>query len=228
MRVIIPEGVSYERLLEQTASQLLLSKEELISEIEKQKKKPYVSSESEASFFIPNTYEVYWNVSPASFVKKIIAEKKRFWKKYTLQLKKIRMSQTEVYRLASIIEKETTKKKERPRIAGVYINRLKSGMHLQADPTVNYIYDFSLKRILNKHLQNKSPYNTYKIKGLPPGPICIPSLNSIISVLFYERHSYLFFCARADYSGYHDFAKTYSEHLKNARKYQGVFKNNTF
>jgi UPF0755 protein len=126
----------------------------------------------------------------------------------------------EVMTLASIVYEETRKTDEMPRVAGVYMNRLKKGMPLQADPTIKYaMQDFGLRRILHKHLKYPSPYNTYINKGLPPTPICMPGKNAIEAVLNFEKHNYLYFCARATFDGYHNFAATYSEHLKNARAY---------
>lgn len=126
--------------------------------------------------------------------------------------------------MASIVEKESIKNDEKTTISGVYINRLKRNIPLQADPTVNYIYNFKLRRILHKHTKIKNKYNTYTNNGLPPGPICIPSINSILSVLKYKKHNYIFFCAKPDFSGYHTFAENYSQHKKNARKFHLALK----
>ncbi len=172
--------------------------------------------------FIPNTYELYWNTNANAFVKRMQKEYKRFWNKNrTAKSKDIELSPDEVYILASIVEEETTKNDEKRAIAGVYINRLKRGMRLQADPTVKFaVGNFGIKRILNKHLECDSPYNTYMYAGLPPGPICIPSIASIDAVLNYEKHKYLYFCAKDDFSGYHVFARTLSQHNANARRYR--------
>jgi UPF0755 protein len=133
------------------------------------------------------------------------------------------MSRYEVMTLASIVYEETKAVDEMARVAGVYINRLRKGMPLQADPTVKYaLQDFGLKRILHKHLRTKSPYNTYVNKGLPPSPICIPSIAAIDAVLNYEKHSYIFFCARPEFDGRHNFARTLSEHNANARAYSAA------
>lgn len=172
--------------------------------------------------FIPNTYEFYWNTSATKFMERMAKEQKRFWNEKRLEkAKKINLSTNEVYTLASIVEEETTKNNEKPTIAGVYLNRLKKNMRLQADPTIKFsIGDFFVQRILNKHLEHDSPYNTYKNIGLPPGPICIPSIKSIDAVLNYEVHNYLYFCAKDDFSGYHVFAKTLLQHNQNAKKYR--------
>lgn len=133
---------------------------------------------------------------------------------------KVGLTTNEVYALASIVEQESANEQERPMIAGMYLNRLRQGMKLQADPTVKFaLGNFSLRRILHEHLIVDSPYNTYQHEGLPIGPICIPSLNAIESVLHYQPHDYLYMCAKEDFSGTHNFAKTYAEHLINAQKY---------
>ncbi|MFK7900034.1 MAG: endolytic transglycosylase MltG [Cyclobacteriaceae bacterium] len=171
--------------------------------------------------FIPNSYEMYWTVSGEQVLKKMHTEYNAFWTTARKnQAAKIGLSPKEVSTLASIVEAETAQNDERPRVAGVYINRLKRDMLLQADPTVKYaVGDFMLKRILFKHLKVDSPYNTYKYKGLPPGPINCPSVPSLKAVLNYEKHSYIYFCAREDFSGYHNFAKNGSEHNRNRDKY---------
>jgi UPF0755 protein len=134
-----------------------------------------------------------------------------------VKLIKNNINQSQAYIIASIVEKESNYDPERPRIAGVYLNRLKAGEKLQADPTVVYaVGDFSLQRVLYSHLKTDSPYNTYMYAGLPPGPICMPSLASLNAVIDAEEHNYMFFCAKADNSGIHAFAETYSEHQKNA------------
>lgn len=174
--------------------------------------------------FIPDTYEVYWTMTPESFVARMNKEYNRFWSDERLaKLSRTGLDRNEVAVLASIIDEETVKTDEMPRIAGVYINRLRSGMLLQADPTVKYaVGDFTLRRILNRHLTTDSPYNTYMYKGLPPGPIRMPSKAAIDAVLNYEQHGYYYFCARDDFSGYHAFARTLAEHSINARKYSAA------
>ena len=174
------------------------------------------------SMFIPNTYEFYWNTSATDFLKRMAKEYKKFWTDERKQkATKINFSQSQVSTLASIVEQETRKNDEKPIVAGVYINRIHKGIPLQADPTVIYAAgDFTIKRVLKKHLKIKSPYNTYINKGLPPGPICIPSISSINAVLNYKKHNYIYFCAKEDFSGYHNFARTLAEHNANARKYQ--------
>lgn len=178
-------------------------------------------SEEFIGMFIPNTYQFYWTVSPEAFVERMNREYRNFWNDTRrAKLRRTGLTAKEVSVLASIIDEETIRTDEMPAIAGVYINRLRRGMPLQADPTVKYaLGDFSLKRILNRHLKTESPYNTYLYRGLPPGPIRMPSIAAIDAVLNYQQHDYLYFCARADFSGYHSFARTLPEHSRNARAY---------
>lgn len=173
------------------------------------------------SMFVPDSYEFYWTVSPQEFVARMKREYDRFWTPERDSLRKRSgLSRLGVMILASIVYEETRKSDEMPRVAGVYINRLNKGILLQADPTVKYaMQDFALKRILYKHLKYESPYNTYIHKGLPPSPICMPGKNAIDAVLHFEKHDYIFFCARPTFDGYHNFARTLDEHMKNARAY---------
>jgi UPF0755 protein len=172
--------------------------------------------------FIPNTYEIYWNTSPLKFMERMIREYRIFWNEKRLaRARNIGLSPMEVMTLASIVDEETLKKDEEARIAGLYMNRLKQGMRLQADPTVKFAAgDMTITRVLKKHVGIESPYNTYRRVGLPPGPIVIPSVSAIDAVLNFERHKYLYMCAREDFSGYHNFARTLAQHNKNARSYQ--------
>lgn len=171
---------------------------------------------------VPNTYAMYWSISEKALLEKLIAEKNKFWTKERIKkAKKYNLSPDEVFILASIVEKEYKFADERQRIAGVYLNRLKINMPLQADPTCKFAWgDLSLKRVLNIHTQNPHPYNTYYIAGLPPGPICLPETSTINAVLNAEEHNYLYFCAHSDLNGRHHFNKTLTEHNKAARKYQ--------
>ena len=173
------------------------------------------------SMFIPDSYEFYWTVSPEEFVSSMKREYDRFWTPERDSLRKRSgLSRLGVLTLASIVYEETRKSDEMPRVAGVYINRLRRGIPLQADPTVKFaMQDFALRRILYKHLKYPSPYNTYVNRGLPPSPICMPGKNAIDAVLNYETHDYIFFCARPTFDGYHNFARTFDEHMKNARAY---------
>ena len=174
------------------------------------------------ALFIPNTYEVYWNMSAEDFMQRMLKEHKAFWNEKRLkQAEAIGLTPIEVATLASIVEEETANQAEKPMVAGLYINRLKKGMLLQADPTVKFsLQEFGSKRILFKHLEVDSPYNTYKYTGLPPGPIRIPSYQGLESVLNYTKHNYIYMCAKEDFSGTHNFAVTSAQHAANARKYQ--------
>ncbi|MEA4985207.1 MAG: endolytic transglycosylase MltG [Paludibacter sp.] len=173
-------------------------------------------------FFIPNTYEVFWDTDTKELFDRMKKEFNAFWNEDRLtKAAAIPMTQTEVMTLASIVEEETNKKKEHPIIAGLYINRLKINMPLQACPTIRFaLNDYTINRVLIRHLQVKSPYNTYKNKGLPPGPIRLPSPTTIDAVLNYEKHDYLFMTAKETLNGEHNFAVTYAEHSINAKKYQ--------
>ncbi|MBK9290691.1 MAG: endolytic transglycosylase MltG [Bacteroidetes bacterium] len=174
------------------------------------------------ALFIPNTYEFYWTTTAEGFVSRMFQEHKRFWNESRrAKAEQIPLSPLEVSILASIVEKETNKNDEKPIIAGVYINRLRGGWRLQADPTLVFATrDFEARRIVDFHLNFNSPYNTYMYPGLPPGPICIPSISSIDAVLNHQKHRFLYFCARDDLSGYHAFAETYEQHQYNAWKYR--------
>ena len=177
--------------------------------------------------FIPNTYEVYWNISPEKFAEKMHTESTKFWTAERLnKAKKINLTKEQVISLAAIVQKETAKVDERNRVAGVYVNRLKKGMLLQADPTVIYSkklldkdFNQQIKRVLYKDLELDSPYNTYKYLGVPPGPITMPDISSINAVLNYEKHDYIFFVADVTNFGYHKFAKTYAQHNRNKNEY---------
>ena len=175
------------------------------------------------TMFIPNTYNMFWNVTPEQIVSRMGKEQKDFWNKKERKAKaaKLEITEAEVYTLASIVEKESQHGPERPTIAGLYLNRLKRGIALQADPTVVYANgDFELRRVLNKHLKYDSPYNTYKYSGLPPGPIYMPSIQSIDAVLDYEKHDFLYMCAKPGYGTKHAFAKTLRGHNRNANVYR--------
>jgi UPF0755 protein len=173
------------------------------------------------SMFIPNTYEFYWNTSAKKLFDRMHDEYQKFWNEERIQkAKSLGLTPVQVSIMASIVEAETQQRTEKSRIAGVYLNRLKQGMPLQADPTVKFaIGDFSIKRILSGHTQIESPYNTYKYAGLPPGPINLPSVVSLDAVLNAENHKYLYFCASPKNPGFHDFAEDYNDHVNNANRY---------
>jgi UPF0755 protein len=174
------------------------------------------------ALFLPDTYEFYWNTDAEGFVVRMFQEYNKFWNEERKQQAQAKgLTPIEVSTLASIVNKETNMSDEMPRVAGVYINRLKNNWLLQADPTLVFAWnDYNIKRVLDRHKEIESPYNTYKYPGLPPGPICIPSIAAIKAVLNAEDHHYFYFCAKEDFSGYHNFAKTLAEHNRNAAKYQ--------
>lgn len=175
-----------------------------------------------SALFIPNTYEFYWNTPAEKFLKRMIAEHKTFWNnERKAKAKETGLTMPGISVLASIVEQETNRNDEKSIIAGVYLNRLRKNWKLEADPTLVFAAgNFNIRRVLNQYKEIDSPYNTYKYYGLPPGPICIPSVSSIDAVLHYSEHDYMYFCARDDMSGYHAFAVDYSTHLINARKFQ--------
>jgi len=186
------------------------------------------SKETAMTLFIPNTYEVYWNTSGADLLRRMRKETKAFWNEERIQKAEARgMTPDDVYNLASIVERETNENEEKERMAGVYVNRLKKGMPLQADPTVKFgMNNLGLKRILFKHLKHESPYNTYLHTGLPPGPISMASISSIDAVLNAENHSYLYYCRKPDWTGFHAFAKSHKQHLVNAAAYHRWYRKN--
>ena len=172
--------------------------------------------------FIPNTYEVYWNISPDALIRRMEEEYERFWNETrTGKAAALDLTPVEVSILASIVQAEARNIDEGPVISGLYLNRLRKNMYLQADPTLVYASgDFTLKRVLNVHRQIDSPYNTYKYKGLPPGPINLPEIWAIDAVLDYQQHNYIYMCAKEDFSGYHNFATNLRDHNRNAERYQ--------
>lgn len=182
---------------------------------------------NELSLYIPNSYEFFWNTSGEKFRDRMLAEFDRFWNEdRTAKAKKIGMSPKEVIALASIVHKETAKVEERPRVAGLYLNRLRKRMLLQADPTVIYAikkhagnFDMVIKRVLYKDLELDSPYNTYKYAGVPPGPIAMPDISAIDAVLSSEKHDYLYMVANIENFGYHKFASTLAQHNRNKKQY---------
>lgn len=178
--------------------------------------------ENVISVFIPNTYQLFWNTSADALYARMLKEYNKFWnEERKSKAKAIRLSQTEVAILASIIDDEVAKPDEKPRIAGVYLNRIRRGIPLQACPTIKFaMNDFTITRVLKKHLTFESPYNTYLHNGFPPGPIGCPTIDGIDAVLNAEKHDYLFFAAKADFSGYHNFSRTLTEHNRYAAEYQ--------
>ncbi|MBD9092306.1 MAG: endolytic transglycosylase MltG [Bacteroides oleiciplenus] len=212
-----------DRLARNVGKQLMVDSAEIavvMNDSTFQKKLGY-TKETLPSLFIPETYQVYWNMSVKDFFERMQKEHEKFWNQDRLaKATAIGMTPEEVSTLASIVEEETNNNEEKPMVAGLYINRLHKNMPLQADPTIKFaLQDFGLRRITNEHLNVHSPYNTYLNAGLPPGPIRIPSPIGIDAVLNYAKHDYIYMCAKEDFSGTHNFASNYVEHMKNARKY---------
>ncbi len=215
-------------LAEKITSKLKISKEDLLNYLlENIENYESFKKEDIISIFLPDTYEVYWNISPKKLTDKMYSEYKKFWNNDRLEkLKKINLNQKEAIVLASIVASESRMLDEADRIAGLYINRLNRNMRLQADPTLVFAAnDFTIRRVLNKHKKIKSPYNTYIHRGLPPGPIRIASKKYIDAVLNFEKHNYIYMCAKEDFSGYHAFATNLSDHNRNARKFQIALNN---
>lgn len=185
-----------------------------------------VSSNTVTAYFLPNTYEVWWDTSPAAFLQRMRKEFNKFWDEERVRkAQQLGLSPIDVVTLASIVEKETVKGDEKPIVAGLYLNRLKRGMRLESDPTVIYGIrrdnpNMQIYRVYNKHLAYQSPYNTYRNAGLPPGPIKIPALSSIDAVLNHARHNYIFMAADPERPGYHNFASNLRQHTINANKYR--------
>lgn len=179
------------------------------------------TQENVICMFIPNTYQVFWNTTLEKFIKRMHKEYHTFWNSTRLaKAKKAGFSPTDISIIASIVEEETNKSSEHPMIAGVYINRLNKGWKLDACPTLKFaLGDFSIKRVLDKHMKIDSPYNTYINAGLPPGPVRMPSIQVIDAVLNYKHHNYMFFCAKSDFSGSHHFSRTLREHNRHAAEY---------
>jgi len=185
------------------------------------------TNESFPAMFLANTYEMYWNTDLDAFMERMNTEFNRYWNDERKQkAAQLGLSQAQVITLASIVEEETKVNEELPIVAGLYLNRLQQGIPLQADPTVKFaVGDFTLRRILNRHLEINSPYNTYQNTGLPPGPIRIPELNAVSATLSPQNHDYLYMCAKPDFSGKHAFAKTLAEHNRNAAEYHRALNN---
>ncbi|MDD4515114.1 endolytic transglycosylase MltG [Massilibacteroides sp.] len=211
-------------LAERLAEQLMVNEQSILSRLNDSVYCDSLgfSTETINVMFIPNTYEVYWNISADGLFQRMKREYDNFWtEKRRNKAKEIGLTPVEVSILASIVEEETAARDEYPIVAGLYLNRLNRNIPLQADPTVKFaVGDFSLQRILYVHLEVDSPYNTYKHTGLPPGPLRTPSIRSIDAVLNHTVHKYLYMCAKEDFSGRHNFAITLAEHNRNAERYR--------
>lgn len=218
VKLVIGKVRTQEELAKMMANQLMINSADVNHAI--------LKTENSSNIFdniVPNTYEVYWNIGAEQLLQRLKKESDKWWNSKAKQLERLGLSRHEVVVLASIVEEETNKNEEKPIIAGVYVNRLRRDMLLQADPTIKYaVGDFSIKRVMYKHLQTDSPYNTYMYKGLPPTAICLPEQSSLNAVLEYAEHNYVFFCAKDDFSGYHNFAETSEEHYANADKYRAA------
>lgn len=225
VRLVINNARTPEALASKIAMQIDADSVAIISALRNEsiiKDMGFSSAEAMFSIFLPNTYEVYANITPESLVWRMKRESDKFWASESRQakLETLGMTPYEVMTLASIVHEETNVAEEMPRIAGVYFNRLNRRMPLQADPTLKYAAgDPTIRRVLDKHKSVESPYNTYKYIGLPPTPIAMPDMAAIEGVLNYEKHDYLYFCARAEMDGRHNFARTLTEHNRNAKEY---------
>ena len=223
VHLYIPSVRTTERLAELIAKRMLFSKDDILAELDNPTacKKYGFDTATVMCMFIPNTYDIYWDNTAQQFLERMKKESDRFWKgEREEQAKKIGLTPIEVITLASIVNEETAKVDEMPKVAGLYMNRLHKDMLLQADPTVKFAHkNFGAKRIYKRMLTIDNPYNTYKYKGLPPGPIRNPEQAAIDAVLNYTHHDYLYMCAKEDFSGYHNFATTFAEHERNADRY---------
>lgn len=229
VRLVVPSVRTIEDMAEKLSSDLMVSREELLSYMNKQStlQSLSLSKETLPSIFIPNTYEIYWDARVEDIIARFDKENKVFWNEERIsKIDEVNeyvgtsLTKTDIVTLASIVDSETANNGEKPLVAGLYLNRLKINMPLQSDPTVIFaLKDFSIRRVLHKHLETDSPYNTYKNTGLPPGPIRIPSIAGIDAVLNHAHHNYIYMCAKEDFSGTHNFASSYAEHQRNAARY---------
>lgn len=222
VKVVFNSVRTMDKLAERVAKNMKFSKNDFLSACDSVLKMEGYKKEEYPAVFFPDSYEFYWNASTESVVRKFLSYYNKFWNnERTQKAKVLGLTPMQVSVIASIVEEETNKVDERPLVARLYINRLDKNMKLQADPTVKFaLGDFSLRRINHSHLEIKSPYNTYKNYGLPPGPIRVVSKKTLESVLNAPKHNYLYMCAKEDFSGYHNFAVDYATHMANARRYQ--------
>lgn len=213
-----------EDLAERLATQLMIEKDDILEVLNDPSRcaEYGLNTNTIITLFIPNTYEMYWDISADKLLARMKKEHDKFWTEDRLaKARKLDLTSEQVASLAAIVEEECMYTDEYPIVAGLYLNRLRRGQLLQADPTVKYaVGDFSIQRILYKHLEVDSPYNTYIYAGLPPSPIRIPSIKGLDAVLNYAEHNYLYMCAKEDMSGRHNFETTLSAHNRNAEKYR--------
>ncbi len=223
VKLTIPSVRTTERLAEELSEKLMISKHDIMEYLTNNDSCALYGADTAnvIALFIPNTYEVYWNISTARLLAKMKQEQQAFWEgNRKSKADALGMTPLEIMTLASIVDEETANNAEKPMVAGMYYNRLRQDMPLQADPTIKFaLKQFDIRRIYNNMLRIKSPYNTYINTGLPPGPIRIPSIAGIDAVLNLIHHDYLYMCAKEDFSGTHNFARTYPEHLANAARY---------
>ena len=223
MKLVVPNSRTMDRLASALSQSLMVDSAEIAGALTDSSycdTHGYTTATIPA-LFIPNTYEVYWDITVDKLVERMERENDHFWTaERKAKAAACGLTREEVATLASIVDEETANDAEKPMIAGLYLNRLRLGMKLQADPTVKFaVGDFTLRRILGKHLLTDSPYNTYRVEGLPPGPIRIPSIAGLDAVLNHVEHPFLYMCAKEDFSGTHNFARTLAEHYQNARRY---------
>lgn len=211
-----------EQLSRRIASQLQCTPQEFLEACDEVLPDSGFTRANYPAAFIPDSYEFYWSAAPHNIVRRLLDYRNRFWNKERREkAAALGLRPTEVATVASIVEEETAKADEKPKVARLYLNRLEKGIRLQADPTVKFATgDFTLRRITGKHLATESPYNTYKVNGLPPGPIRVPAAATLDAVLNAPKHDYIYMCAKEDFSGYHNFASDYATHMANARRYQ--------
>ena len=226
VKLVVGEARTLPQLAGKLASQIEADSATLLSVMRNKQLRKELGfvKDSTIAMFIPNTYEVWWDITPERLLHRIKREYDHFWnEERSTKLKRCGLSKYEAMTLASIVYEEVKIPSEMRMIAGVYINRMRRGIALQACPTVKYAMgDFALQRILHKHLKYRSPFNTYINRGLPPAPICVPSIAAIDAVLNYADHNYLYFCARPELDGRHNFARTLAEHNANSRKYSAA------
>ncbi|MCM1519795.1 MAG: endolytic transglycosylase MltG [Lachnoclostridium sp.] len=222
VKVTFPAVRTMDNLAERVTRNLEITPEEFLEACRKVLPDSGFRAEQFPAAFLPDTYEFYWTSSGETVVKRLLEYRNRFWTADRIaRARSLGLSKVDVATLASIVEEETAKRDERPLVARLYLNRLKKKMRLQADPTVKFATgDFTLRRIGAEHLAINSPYNTYKVNGLPPGPIRVPEALTLDAVLNAPEHPYIYMCAKADFSGYHDFEVDYQAHVANARRYQ--------
>ena len=228
VNLVIGEARTLPQLAGRLSKQIMADSTALLSALRNSelKAKYGYQRDSIIAMFVPNTYQVYWTITPEQLLERMNREYNAFWNRdREAKLAATKLTKYQAMTLASIVYEETKNRGEMPKIAGVYINRLRKKMPLQACPTVKYAMgDFTLTRILYKHLRYDSPFNTYRNAGLPPAPICIPSIAAIDAVLNYDKNNYLYFCAKPEFDGTHNFARTLREHNANSRKYNEALK----